>query len=77
MIDEHVDFTERLQVYLDLEGISYVSLARRSHIEESTMRGYYNGKTKPNLDNIRKIANGSGVSADYWVGVTKELRRVG
>lgn len=72
---EKDEFLERLHAYLDLEEISYIALARRARIPEATMKQYFSGRGMPTLKNIRKIVEGSGVSADYWVGVTKEMRK--
>lgn len=65
-------FSEGLIKLLEKEGITQYRLEKKTKIAHSTMGYWKNGKKKPNIDNIIKIANALDCSVDYVLGRTKD-----
>lgn len=69
-------FSTRLRDLLNRSGISQVELAKLTDIPREIVSYYCNGGRKPNVENVIKIAEHFGVSADYLLGLTDEIIKV-
>lgn len=65
-------FKDRLGKLLEKEKISQYRFEKNADIAHSTMGYWKNGKKKPNIDNIIKIANALDCSVDYVLGRTND-----
>jgi len=61
-------FVERLRDTLEKRGINQVQLGKILAIKGSTISSYSVGHCFPSPDNLVKICDALGVSADYLLG---------
>ncbi len=61
-------FGERFPKVLNEKGVSRYSLQIKTHVAESVMRYWAQGKTAPSVVNIVKIAKALDVTVDYLLG---------
>ena len=65
------EFARRLRALMGAANISQAELARRIGLHESTMTGYYNGKSVPNGYTIAKMVEVLDVDANKLLGVKR------
>lgn len=53
---------------LDTKGVSSYTVSKATHISQSVLSDWKNGKSTPKLDKIQKIADYFGVSTSYFMG---------
>ena len=68
------DFTEILKEFLILKNLTQTEFAKRIDIKQSQVSEWLKGKAKPGYDMLRKMAVEFGVSADYFLGITDNLK---
>ena len=68
--EDQVIFARRLCKCLDEEGINANELGRRTGISKSSISAYINGEQKPNIIQIKKIAEILEVSSDYLLNLS-------
>ena len=64
-------FAQRLKEARDRRKLSQVDLARQSGLPSTTISHFESGSRKPSFDNLRKLNEALGVSADYLLGATE------
>ncbi len=52
---------------LDAKGVSSYTVSKATHISQSVLSDWKNGKSTPKLDKIQKIADYFGVSTSYFM----------
>lgn len=68
MRTEKEAFSERLKDYLERKHMTLGTLSYRTGINRRTLYEYRYGRTAPNLPQLKKLAEGTGISADWWIG---------
>ncbi|EHK6028314.1 helix-turn-helix domain-containing protein [Vibrio alginolyticus] len=58
------------------KGLKQAELARISGIAASSILHFENGRSKPSMDNLKKLSIALGVSIDYLVGNEKDATSV-
>lgn len=61
-------FTQRLRQAMFFKAIRQSDLVYRTGIDKGSISSYINGRYKPSADNIKKIADALGVTADWLLG---------
>ncbi|HBK69303.1 MAG TPA: hypothetical protein DDZ91_11730 [Firmicutes bacterium] len=69
-----VIFGKRLQQALTERNMQQNDLAKELDISSKTMSTYIHGKASPTITGLAKIARFLGISADYFLGLSNELR---
>jgi transcriptional regulator with XRE-family HTH domain len=67
---------EKIRVYRKEKGLTLKQLGRAINVEENTMHGYESGRTIPNDDVIKAIANALGVDFALLLPSPRDLLRV-
>ncbi|MCL2176412.1 MAG: helix-turn-helix domain-containing protein [Firmicutes bacterium] len=62
-------FGERITELRQDRGLTQRQMADVFNISQSTIALWETGKTEPNFEMLKKLANYFGVSADYLIGV--------
>lgn len=70
-------FTDRLKSARKSIGLSQQSLAKKLFITQQAYAQYETGRSTPNPEMIKKIANCLNVSSDYLLGVQKQSSNKG
>lgn len=65
-------FQERFAELLEEMEITQYKLEKKTNISHSTMGYWKNGKKKPTIDNVIKIADALGCSVDFVLGRTDD-----
>ena len=60
---------DRINRYYEMTGISAAELCRRTGLCPSSVSAYANGKATPNMSALRKLVEGTGIRADWWMGL--------
>ncbi len=55
------------------KDISKAAFARKCDIKQTTMIGYLNGTSEPNLENLQKIAKANDVKVSWLIGEDKKV----
>ena len=63
-------FSDILVELVHTKGVTMYELSQKTDIPQSLLSNYKNGKKKPALENIIKLADFFGVSTDYLLGRT-------
>ena len=50
------------------QGLSQAELSERSHVHRISISRYENGKKKPSVDSLKRLAAALGVSTDELLG---------
>jgi transcriptional regulator with XRE-family HTH domain len=61
-------FRKRLRAARDLRGLTQAQLAAKVGMPASSITVFEGGSRKPSIDNLRRLADGLDVSADYLLG---------
>ncbi len=69
-----MDFKDRLTICITRRGISQHELSRHTGIATATISRYLSGKRSPTAENIIRLAGFFGVTTDYILGVSDEVR---
>lgn len=59
-----------MRAYLEYSKQTQKSFANRCGIHERCIGEYALGHNAPGVNNLRKIAIASGISADWWLGLS-------
>ena len=68
MPDAPTTFSERLLAARAARRLSQADLARRAGIQPSALCHFETGRRRPSFDNLRRLADALGVTADYLLG---------
>ena len=63
-----MDFAQRLKNLLDENNISAYRLAKNTGVHQTTIANWIQGKTKPDADRLKEVAECLDVSVDYLLG---------
>lgn len=63
-----MNFTSRFKSLIDRSGISQKDLSKAVGYTQQTISKWYNGRTEPDTETIKKIANYFNVTTDYLLG---------
>lgn len=61
----------RLREYLYTMGTKLPTLAKKTGISLTTLEYYRQGRSTPGMTNLRLLVEGTGISADYWIGTDR------
>ena len=62
---------ERIDEYVTTMGIRLVQLSKSTGINYNTLIAYRMGRATPGMTNLRLLVDGTGLSADYWIGTDR------
>lgn len=65
-----MEFPQILNDYLQDQGLSQVAFAERVGVKQSQISEWLHGKAKPGYDLLKQIARRTGVTADFWLGLS-------
>ena len=65
-----MEFSQILNDYLQEQGLSQVAFAERVGIKQSQVSEWLHGKAKPGYDLLKQIARHTGITADFWLGLS-------
>lgn len=66
-----MNFTIRFKSLIDRSGVSQKDLSEVVGYTQQTVSKWYNGRTEPDTETIKKIANYFNVTTDYLLGNDK------
>lgn len=67
-------FAMRLRAWRLEQGYSQRRVALLADLTEQTVFNWEQGRSLPSYDALRKLAKASGISADWWLGLTDRRR---
>ena len=62
-------FVDRFREYMEGNRMTLGKLSIRTGINRRTLDEYRMGRSAPNLLRLKKLAAGTGKSADWWCGL--------
>lgn len=62
-------FAKRIRAWREAEALSRRELARRLEVTEQTLLNWENGRL-PSYEALRMLVRASGITGDYWLGLT-------
>ncbi len=65
-----MEFPQILKDYLQEQGLSQVAFAERVGVKQSQISEWLHGKAKPGYDLLKQIVRRTGVTADFWLGLS-------
>ena len=68
-------FTKRFCDWRDAQGTTRRALAQHLGVTEQTLINWERG-TQPTIEPLTRLADYSGLSLDWWLGLTDERARV-
>lgn len=68
-----LSFSEILEEFLILRGLTQIAFAQKTGIKQSQVSEWLKGKAKPGYDMLKRMAVEFGVSADYFLGITDTI----
>ena len=71
---EEVDFKEILQEFLIMRKLTQTAFAAAIGVKQSQVSEWLSGKAKPGYDTLKKMAVSFGVSADFFLGISDDLK---
>ena len=63
------DFRTRLLVYMGAEKLTARAFEARTGISKNTINGWMTGRGAPAYTNLRRLAETTGRSAAWWLGL--------
>jgi transcriptional regulator with XRE-family HTH domain len=66
---------ERLQQYLDEQGLTRMAFAKSLGCNQSTIARYIDGIREPDFDMLKRIARKTGLTIDELVGYEPRKRK--
>lgn len=66
-------FARRLREARERQGLNQAQLAQRADMQPSAIAHFEADRRKPSFENVRRLAQALGVSADYLLGVQTTL----
>lgn len=69
-----MNFSQTLAILMNQHSVTAYKLAKEIHVHQTTIKNWLTGKTKPNEEKIKLIADYFNVSTDYLLG--KELEKM-
>ena len=69
---EEYEFKEILEDFLIREGLTQTAFANAVGIKQSQVSEWLKGKAKPGYDMLKRMSLAFGVSADYFLGISKQ-----
>lgn len=67
-------FAQRLQTAMYLKSWTGAELSKRSGLTQAAISRYINGQRQPSVDRIIRLSKALGVTSDYLMGLTDEIR---
>lgn len=67
-------FAKRLREWREENGYSQRRVAIIAGITEQTVFNWEQGRSMPSYDALKKLVTASGISADWWLGLTERRR---
>ena len=58
----------KLREIRESKGLSQVALSKRAHVHRVSISLYENGKKKPNIDSLKRLAAALNVTTDELLG---------
>lgn len=69
-----MDFSQTLAILMDRRSVTAYKLAKDIRVHQTTIKNWLTGKTKPNEEKIKLIADYFNVSTDYLLGKESEKK---
>lgn len=73
MADLRKEFGARLRFVREMREMSQAELAEKCGLEPSAVAHFEAGRRGPAIDNLKALAKGAMVSADYLLGLSKRI----
>lgn len=70
-------FSERLRTTREAKNLSQTALAERCGLQPSAISHFETGRRLPSFDNLKRLADALGVTIDYLLGRSDEMRSSG
>jgi len=71
-VNSGVEFKDILKDFLSESGMTQTAFATRIGVKQSQVSEWLSGKAKPGYDTLKAMAQAFDISADYFLGLTKE-----
>lgn len=68
--DINGEFANRMRAYLAYSGKKQREVCDETGIEQAVLSHYVCGDAKPKYDKLKAIVKASGISADWWLGLS-------
>lgn len=71
-MNNETEFKNILKDFLSEQELTQTTFAAKVGVKQSQVSEWLSGKAKPGYDALKAIATAFGVSADFFLGITKE-----
>ena len=75
MADVKDEFPKRLRFIRELREMTQAQLGKASGLDPTAIAHFENGRRMPSMPNLKAIAKGAMVSADYLLGLSERTFR--
>lgn len=72
-MDNDVSFSDILEEFLIVKGLSQTAFAQMVGIKQSQVSEWLKGKAKPGYDILKRITMAFNISADFWLGLSDKM----
>lgn len=69
------EFSKRLRFAREMRGMTQAQLAKVAGLDQTVISHVESGNRMPGAENLKAIAKGLVVSADYLLGLSERLER--
>ncbi len=69
-----MEFKEILKEYLEINDLTQKAFADIVGIKQSQVSEWLRGKAKPGYDILKRMSSATGISADYFLGLTDSFK---
>jgi transcriptional regulator with XRE-family HTH domain len=73
MADLRKDFPKRLRFAREMRELTQAQLGRQAEIDQTVIAHFEAGSRLPGAENLRALAKGLMVSADYLLGLSERV----